>query len=101
MGTDQAPVGDVLKENRQKILRIAAHYGAYNVRVFGSVSRGEAGPASDFDFLVEMEPGRSLLDLAGLLADMRDLLGREVDVVTEDSLYWLLRRRILREARSL
>jgi hypothetical protein len=71
------------------------------VRVFGSAARGEAGDGSDVDFLVEMEPGRSLLDLAALRNDLMDLLGREVDVVTEDSLYWLLRRKILREARPL
>ena len=101
MSTCQTSLANVLKENREQILRIAARYGATNVRVFGSVARGEAGPDSDFDILVEMEPGRSLLDQSGLLAELRALLGREVDVVTEDSLYWLLRRRILREARPL
>jgi len=71
------------------------------VRVFGSAARGEATETSDLDFLVEMEPERSLLDLAALRNDLMDLLGREVDVVTEDSLYWLLRRKILREAQPL
>ena len=80
---------------------MAAQHGARNVRLFGSVARGEAGDGSDLDFLVEMEPGRSLLDLVALRNDLIDLLGREVDVVTEDSLYWLLRRKILREARPL
>jgi predicted nucleotidyltransferase len=94
-------VEQVLEGKREDILRIAAQYGAQNVRVFGSVARGEAGDGSDLDFLVEMEPGRSLLDLAALRDDLMDLLGRDVDVVTEDSLYWLLRRKILREARPL
>jgi len=91
----------MLQVQRDEILRIAAQHGAGNVRVFGSVARGEATEASDLDFLVEMEPERSLLDLAALRNDLMDLLGREVDVVTDDSLYWLLRRKILREARPI
>lgn len=63
--------------------------------------RGEADESSDVDFLVEMEPDRSLLDLSALLSDLRDLLGRRVDVVSEKGLYWLLRRRILKEAKPL
>lgn len=90
-----------LKEKRDEILRVAAKHGARNVRVFGSVVRGEAGDQSDIDFLVEFEPGRSLLDHAGLVLDLEELLGRKVDVVTERGLYWLLRRRILKEARPL
>jgi hypothetical protein len=88
-------------ERRGAILRLAAQHGATNVRVFGSVVRGEAGAGSDIDFLVEMEPKRSLLDIATLKLDLQDLLGCDVDVVTESSIYWLLRRRILREARPL
>lgn len=94
-------VDELLKEKREEVLRIAAIHGARNVRIFGSVARGEADEASDIDLLVDMEPGRSLLDLAGLLSDLRDLLGRKVDVVTEKGLYWLLRRRILKEAKPL
>lgn len=82
-------------------MRIAAKHGAHNVRVFGSVARGEAGENSDIDLLVELEEGRSLLDQAGLVLDLEELLGRKVDVVTEQGLYWLLRRRILKEARPL
>jgi uncharacterized protein len=74
---------ELLKEKREAILRIAAKHGAHNVRVFGSVSRGDANEQSDIDFLVDLEPGRSLLDLGGLLMDLKDLLGRDVDVVTE------------------
>jgi predicted nucleotidyltransferase len=92
------PIDELLKEKRRDILAIAARHGARNVRVFGSAARGEAGERSDVDFLVEMDPDRSLLDLSGLLVDLRDLLGRDVDVVTEGSVYWLLKRRILKEA---
>jgi uncharacterized protein len=94
-------VKDLLTEKRETILQIAAKYGARNVRVFGSVARDEAGEQSDIDFLVDMEPGRSLLDLGGLLMDLKDLLGRDIDLVTEDGIYWLLRRRILKEAKPL
>ena len=94
-------IEQLLRGKREEILRIAAQRGARNVRLFGSVARGEGRDGSDLDFLVDMEPGRSLLDLAGLRNDLMDLLGREVDVVTEDGLYWLLRRKILREAQPL
>src|SRR3990167_6605358 len=94
-------IAELLDAKKGEILRIAAKHGARNVRVFGSVARGEAGPDSDVDLLVDMEPGRSLLDLGGLWSDLSELLGREVDVVTEKSIYWLLRRRIFKEARPL
>jgi len=87
--------------NREEILRIAAQHGARNVRVFGSWARGEATEKSDLDLLVEMESGRSLIDMIELQLDLEELLGRQVDVVTDDGLYWLLRRKILREARPL
>jgi uncharacterized protein len=92
---------DLLEEKRDEILQIAARHGASNVRVFGSVARGEADEGSDVDLLVDFEPGRSLLDHAALVVDLEELLGRKVDVVTEKGLYWLLRRRILKEARAL
>ena len=94
-------IKELLASRREEILRIAAKHGAHNVRVFGSVARGEAGENSDIDLLVELEQGRSLLDQAGLVLDLEELLGRKVDVVTEEGLYWLLRRRILKEARPL
>ena len=94
-------IDELLKTKRDEILRVAAKHGAHNIRIFGSAARGDARADSDIDFLVEMEPGRSLLDLGGLWSDLNDLLGRKVDVVTEEGIYWLLRRRILKEARPL
>jgi len=92
---------NLIREKRRDILRVAAAHGAGNVRVFGSAVRGEETDSSDVDFLVSMEPGRSLFDKAALLADLQELLGRKVDIVTEDALYWLLRRRIMKEARPV
>ncbi len=91
----------LLKENREEILRIAALHGARNVRVFGSVVRGETGPDSDIDLLVEFDPDRSLMDYGRLIMDLQDLLGCKVDVVTESGLHWVIRDRILEEAVSL
>ena len=88
----------LLHEKREQILRIAARHGARNVRVFGSMVRGEVDQASDIDFLVEMEPGRSLLDLGGLQVELESLLGRRVDVVTVRGLKARIRDRVLREA---
>jgi uncharacterized protein len=87
-----------LRERRDAILRLAAKYGARNVRVFGSVARGEADDRSDVDFLVDLEPGRSLLDQAGLLVALQELLGQPVDVVTEQGLKERIRVRVLKEA---
>jgi len=88
----------VIQANRGEILRIAARHGASNVRIFGSVARGEAGAGSDVDLLVDLEPGRSLLDLGGLLMRLRDLLMCPVDVVTEKGLRDRSRQRVLEEA---
>ena len=92
------PVASLLQEKREAILSLAARHGARNVRIFGSAACGDAGPESDFDFLVDLDADRSLLDLGGLLMDLRELLGRDVDVVTEPSLHWYIRDQILREA---
>jgi predicted nucleotidyltransferase len=89
---------EILKAKREDILRLAATRGAKNVRVFGSVARGEADEISDVDFLVDLEEGRNLLDLSGFLMDLRDLLGCEVDVVTADGLRARIRDRVLKEA---
>ena len=94
-------VSELLQEKRDDILQAAAERGAYNVRVFGSVARGEASSGSDLDLLVDLEPNRSLFDLGGLLADLEDLLGCRVDVVTEKGLHWYIRDRVLSEARPL
>ncbi len=91
----------LLQAKRENILQTAAKYGAYNIRIFGSVARGEADSDSDVDFLVEMEPGRSLLDLGGLLMDLQELLGCNVDLVTEKGLRERIRERVLKEAISL
>jgi len=91
----------LLLERRAEILRLARQRGARSVRIFGSVARGAAGPDSDVDFLVEMEPGRTLLDMGGLLMDLREVLGREVDVVTERGLKPRIRERVLKEAIAL
>ena len=94
-------IEDLLTMKREQILQIAAEHGARNVRIFGSAARGDADQQSDVDFLVELEPGRSLLDLGGLLTDLESLLGRKVDVVTESGLRQRIRDRVLREAVSL
>nr|WP_303714610.1 nucleotidyltransferase family protein [Methanoculleus marisnigri] len=89
---------DDLLERREEILAVAARHGARRVRIFGSVVRGEETPESDLDLLVEFEPGRSLLDHIALAQDLKDLLGREVDVVTEGGLHWYIRDRVCQEA---
>lgn len=87
-----------LSKKREEIMNIAIEHGAYNVRVFGSVARGQAVADSDVDILVEMEEGRSLFDLGGLLMDLQDLLGCNVDVVTEKGLRSRIRSKVLHEA---
>ncbi len=94
-------ISTVLKDKREDILRLAAKHGAINVRVFGSVARGEAGPDSDIDFLVDAGPGRSAFFPAGLLVDLEELLGCKVDVLTENALHWYIRERVLKEAQPL
>lgn len=88
----------LLKTHREEILRIAAKHGAYNVRVFGSVARGEADAESDIDLLVQLEPERSLLDHVALIQESEDLLGRDVDVVTDGALHWYIRDKVLAQA---
>ena len=89
---------DFIHSQRQAILKLAAQYGAKNVRLFGSYARGDALDNSDVDLLVELEPGRSLFDLGALLEDLKALLGREIDLVTEKGLRARIRERVLREA---
>lgn len=91
-------IDELLKEKREDILRIAAQHGAYNVRVFGSVARGEASAESDIDFLIDVRANHSRWFPGGLLADLEDLLGCKVDIVTENGLHRLIRERVLKEA---
>jgi uncharacterized protein len=93
--------GKLLNEKREEILAIAARFGASNIRLIGSVARGEATAASDIDFLVELEPGRSLFDLGGLVSELQALLGCRVDVATERGLRPRIRERVLSEAVAL
>ena len=90
-----------IRLNRTAIQRLAKKYGVTDIRIFGSAARGEDTAQSDVDFLVEMEPGRSLFDMGGLLMDLQSLLGCRVDIVTEKSLHWYIREQVLNEARPL
>lgn len=90
-----------LRTRRSEILRIAHARGASRARVFGSVARGDATEASDIDFLVDLESSRGLFDLGGLLMDLRDLLGHDVDVVTEAGLRPQVAERVLAYAIEL
>jgi len=92
---------DELVARREELLRVARDHGAISVRVFGSTARGTAGPTSDVDFLVELEPGRTLLDLVALGREWGALLGRHADVTTPAALHPLLAGRILAEATPL
>lgn len=90
-----------LEARRSEVLGIAAAHGARNVRVFGSVARGEAGPDSDIDLLVDLDAGRGLLDHAALMLDLEALFGRKVDVAVERGLRPAVRQRVLSEAIAL
>ncbi|MFL6232149.1 MAG: nucleotidyltransferase family protein [Thermoanaerobaculia bacterium] len=91
----------ILQKYRAEILDLATRHGAVNVRVFGSLARGEGREDSDLDLLVTLGEGRSLLDLVGLKQDLEDLVHRPVDVVTEKALSPYLRDRVLSEAIAL
>lgn len=92
---------DVIRRKRSRILAIAERHGATNLRIFGSVARGEADSGSDLDLLVEMEPGRSLLDHIALIQDLEEDLWCRVDVVTEKALKERYRTRVLSELEPL
>jgi uncharacterized protein len=91
----------LLKENRQEIVRLADHYGAINLRIFGSVARGDDGPDSDIDFLVDAGPRRAPFFPAGLKEALENLLKHRVDIVTPGALHWYIKDRVLREATPL
>ncbi|MGA2938198.1 MAG: nucleotidyltransferase family protein [Syntrophobacteraceae bacterium] len=91
-------IAQAVREKREEILKVAARRGAKNVRLFGSLARGEESADSDVDLLVDMEEGRSLLDLSNLLQDMEQLLGCRVHLVEPEALHWAIRERIIEEA---
>ena len=94
-------VQEAVLEHREEILRIAERHGATNVRVFGSVARGTAGPDSDLDLLIDVGPKTSSWFPGGLLMDLEELLGYHVDITTERGLHPVIRDRVLAEARPL
>ena len=91
----------LIEAHREEILALAERHGMRDVRVFGSMARGDADDSSDVDLLVSLRPGQSGLDLAALLTDVQELLNRRVDVVTELALHPEMRDRVLREAQPL
>ncbi len=91
----------LIENHRAEILALAERHGIHNVRVFGSMARGDAGDASDVDLLVSLPPGTSGLALGGLLMDVQDLLQRRVEVVTDRALHPALRDHVLKEAQPL
>ena len=91
-------IDEILGEKRDEVLRIAAQHGVTSIRVFGSVARGEAGPDSDVDFLIEAGPNVTPWFPGGLVADLRDLLGRDVDVVEACALRPRIGSHVLSEA---
>ena len=95
------PLLNIVQQKKKDILEVARAHGIVNIRIFGSVIRDEATPPSDIDLLVDLEKGRSLLDLGGASIKLQEVLGRKVDIVTERGLHWYLRDKILKEARPL
>ena len=91
-------IEQLLRENRENVLRIAAKHGVSSVRVFGSMARGEGGPESDVDLLVEVNGPTTPWFPGGLVAELEELLGRRVDVVEPDAIRESLRQRVLEEA---
>ena len=95
------PLDKLILEKRSEILTLARRHGAANIRVFGSAATGDFKPGSDIDFLVELEPGRSLFSLGALWVDLQALLGCKVDVVTPNALHWYIREKVLAESLPL
>jgi predicted nucleotidyltransferase len=89
---------ETILRHRQAILELAARHGAHDVRIFGSVARGDATESSDLDLIVRFEPGRSLFDHGGLIMDLQDLLGTKVDVISEGGMRERFRRHVMKEA---
>lgn len=95
------PFKNDLRKRRDEIVQIANRYGAYNIRIFGSVSKETDKPDSDVDFLVDLDKDRSLLDLGGMVVDLQTLLNRRVDIVTVNGLHWYIKKEILDQAEPL
>ena len=91
-------IEQLTKNRREQIIRIAERHGANNVRIFGSIVRGEATPDSDIDLLVDVGQHRTPFFPGGLIADLQDLLGCKVEIVTRDALHECIRDRVLQEA---
>lgn len=91
-------IAEVVESKREEVLAAARRHGATNVRIFGSVARGDADECSDIDILVDLDPDRSLFDLGRLWSDLEQILGRPVDVVTENGLKQRIRERVLKES---
>jgi predicted nucleotidyltransferase len=91
-------IDEIIKRYRNEILKISTHYGAKEIKIFGSALKGEAKTNSDVDLLVELEPGRSLLDIIAIKQDLEDLLGCKVDIVTEAALSPYIRDEVLNQA---
>ena len=94
-------LGDTIREKREAIIRIAARHGATEVRLIGSVARGEAGPDSDVDLLVTWSEGTSLLDHAALMLELEKLLGRRVDIASDGWVKPSIRESVYRDAIAL
>jgi hypothetical protein len=92
---------DIVREKREEILAIAHKHGAFNIRVFGSVARGEADEQSDIDLLVDLHAGRSVFDLGALIVELNESIGTRVDVLTERGIRARIRDRIIQEAIAL
>jgi predicted nucleotidyltransferase len=90
-------IDELIAPKREQLLELARRYGVSDLRVFGSVARGEAGPDSDVDFLITL-PSTMSLDFFDLRDDLASILGRNVDLLTEKSLHWFIKDRVLREA---
>jgi len=90
-----------IEEHRDRIKDLAAKRGAVRIRLFGSLARGEGGPQSDVDLLVDLEEGCSAFALGGLLMDLQEFLGRRVDVVTPAALHPKIREKVLEQAVDL
>jgi hypothetical protein len=89
---------ETLRQKREEILAIGCRYGAHDIRIFGSVARGDAGESSDLDLIVRFDPDRSLFDHGGLLMDLQELLGVKVDVISEAGMRERFRDHVLKEA---